>query len=211
MKWRHTRYEVLAGAMLLGEASESERDEFIAHAATCPLCDERMASDGSALRRLALLRDEETWRPALTEAVLTRIRERRAKRWRFAFGAVSYGGALAVVLNVVVVTGFADRLGEALHRPFAALAPASAVLTPAGGAALGSDAKLTPAFDANALLFASTRKSAPVLMRPIPKHRAARGARSQASQPPAVFSGLTFGGDDGTRSLVVEKAGNLRR
>ena len=72
------------------------------HAARCGACDDRIARELELFHSIALARDEETWRPAQTEAVLTRIRERRAQRWRFALGAVSYGGALAVVLNVAV-------------------------------------------------------------------------------------------------------------
>lgn len=142
----HARYEALAGALLLGEATDSERAEYAAHAAQCAACPGLLECDTTVTAHLARARDAETWRPALAEGLLARIRERHARRWRFAVGAVSYGAAFVVVLNVAVVSGFTDRVGRALWNRSYATLPA---------------VRLAPSVDASSLLFASTRKSAP--------------------------------------------------
>ena len=53
----HDRFESLAGAVALGEATESERVEFVAHAQTCALCrDDAFAPETSPLAAVAAAR-----------------------------------------------------------------------------------------------------------------------------------------------------------
>jgi hypothetical protein len=70
----HDRFDALAGAVMLGEATEAERASFAAHAGDCVLCCD--VADGAAgvLDAVERARAAETWRPSLDDAVGRRIR-----------------------------------------------------------------------------------------------------------------------------------------
>ena len=143
----HDRYEALAGALLLDEATADERAEFAAHAEECATCHADAVSFGVPLREFVdAARERETWRPSIAGDVGARIAESRQKRVRLALGTLGYAVAASLVVNVAFVTGFAGRAIDALrvapdfryattqsitleHRPPAAAEPAPAIVT----------------------------------------------------------------------------------
>jgi hypothetical protein len=105
----HDRFEVLAGAVILGEASDLERAQFAAHAASCPSCGP--AADGAAVRAaIERGREAETWRPALGDPVARRLRESSSSRFRSTVGVLGAAVALSLGLNVVFASGLSSRL-----------------------------------------------------------------------------------------------------
>ena len=114
----HDRYESLAGAIALGEATLEEREAFAAHAVECALCRQDLAEDAagtSPLATVASARADETWRPSLDRAIVARLRERSAKHSRFTVSALGWGAALSIVVNVAFVTGLSGQVANALH------------------------------------------------------------------------------------------------
>ncbi len=113
----HDRFESLAGALALGEATDDERAAFAAHAANCALCrqDLDLAASSSPLASLGAARDAETWRPTVDRALVARIRDQSAKRWRFTVGALGWGAALSIAINVAFVSGLTAEMQNALH------------------------------------------------------------------------------------------------
>ena len=110
----HDRFEALAGALALGEATADERACFEAHARDCTLCCEE--SDAPLLRAFVeTTRDAESWRPSLRDTIFARIHERRLGRSRFAIGALGWAFAISVVLNAAVVSGAAASFGRAFR------------------------------------------------------------------------------------------------
>jgi hypothetical protein len=121
----HDRFESLAGAMALGEATIEERAAFAAHAAGCALCRQDVIEDAagtSPLAAVGIARDDETWRPAVDRAVVARIREGSAKRSRLTVGALGWGAALSIAVNVAFITGINGQLENILH-PATEVAP----------------------------------------------------------------------------------------
>jgi hypothetical protein len=124
----HARFESLEGAILLGEASDAERQEFALHASACPLCGD-VPLPGALTTAVATARDGESWRPSVDRPVLTRIRDERMKRSQFAVGALGWAAAFSIAINVAFVTGFAGRLAGAFDVDSA---PPSVAATPFG-------------------------------------------------------------------------------
>ncbi len=120
----HDRFESLAGAMWLGEATDAERDEFVTHARRCPVCATDLAEmsdgDGGAQRPAPLAivrsaRDDESWRPDIATGFVARVRARREGRAKLIFGALGGATVLSLAANFVVVTGLGSRIDSALH------------------------------------------------------------------------------------------------
>ena len=82
---KHGHFESLYGAIVLGEATQAERDEYARHSAACALCDDE-ATGGALLVAIAAERDTETWRPSIDRRIVTRIREMHSKHSRFTVG-----------------------------------------------------------------------------------------------------------------------------
>jgi hypothetical protein len=115
----HARFEALAGAVALGEATAAEAEDFARHAPACASCRADFG-DAAPLAALERLREEEAWRPAVDAAVLARIRERRTRRSRFTLNALTYGVVVSIVLNVLLVGGVGGPLMRVLHPSIAA-------------------------------------------------------------------------------------------
>jgi len=133
----HAPFESLAAAVALGEASAEERAAFATHAAGCAEC----AADLSEASPLALLREAregEDWRPSVSDAVMSRVREVRTRNSRLVFGALGYAAALSIVLNIALVTGVAGRVYDSLADA------GSAVPAPVAPAGLVSQARAQP-------------------------------------------------------------------
>lgn len=116
MRSDHSRFDSLAGALALGEASTEEREQFEAHAADCRPCREQGADELIAVReRITTARDEETWRPSLGSALMSRIRDQRSRRSRLTFRALGWSVALSLALEAAFVSGLTSYAGPVLH------------------------------------------------------------------------------------------------
>jgi hypothetical protein len=112
----HDRFEALAGAVLLGEASEAERAAFAAHAPACAQCRSDAAAAPVLIRAIEAAREAETWRPRVDRAVLGRIRDSRSSRFRVTIGALGWAIALSIVLNVALASGLSGRFAGAFRQ-----------------------------------------------------------------------------------------------
>ena len=141
MRDRHERYDALAGAIALGEATADERRGFAEHARGCTIC----AGDGAgfdAIRAaLANAREDETWRPARRDAIFEQIRVRAARRSHLTFRTFAWaiGGSLAI--EFAVASGFVAHLGAT----FAATTTASSVVVRADPARVATRARVVAA------------------------------------------------------------------
>ncbi|MEO6991629.1 MAG: zf-HC2 domain-containing protein [Candidatus Baltobacteraceae bacterium] len=129
MKRPHERFEALAGALLLDEASPAERAEFALHAEGCAACARDLEEGAPALAALARARDVETWRPVLLDAAVRRIEGHRRWRSRLTVNALVFAFALAFVLHVGVVTGLGAQTVAFLRAAGAIVVAQRAVLT----------------------------------------------------------------------------------
>jgi hypothetical protein len=108
----HDAFEALAGAVMLGEATEAERARFDAHAATCDACRDDVACAPVFVRAVAQARRTETWRPSIANLVLDRIRGTRKSRFRFTVGALGWAVAISIVFNLALASGLSMRFGS---------------------------------------------------------------------------------------------------
>ncbi len=111
----HARFETLAGALLLSEATSDERAEFEAHARGCGQCRDGPSVDLPLRGLMESAGARETWQPSLAGDVYRRIAESRRRCWRAGLGTLGYAVAASLVLNVAFVTGFAGRALDALR------------------------------------------------------------------------------------------------
>ncbi len=107
----HDRFESLAGAVMLGEATPHERASFDAHAASCDRCRADVSDGALVTARIALASESERWRPA--QPIVERLRSRRSARARVTLGALGWAVALSLVINVAFVSGIGARVGGA--------------------------------------------------------------------------------------------------
>jgi hypothetical protein len=121
----HDRFEVLAGAVILGEASDAERAQFAAHAAACALCGTAADDAGGVRAAFARARGAETWRPALGDPVARRLREAGNSRFHSTVGVLGAAVALSLALNVVFASGLSSRLLGSFAPPPETYGPAA--------------------------------------------------------------------------------------
>ena len=139
MRRGHAAYESLAGAIVLGEATEAERAAYLAHAATCPRCE----VDLDATRTLVCAaftasQHGETWRASVRDEVFARI-DRRSATWSsWITNGLAVAVALTLALNVALLLG----AGRSWSSPsLATVLPATAAAAPAAaGVGPGLDA-----------------------------------------------------------------------
>jgi hypothetical protein len=108
----HDAFEALAGAVMLGEATEAERARFDAHAATCDECRADVACAPVLVRAVTQARRTETWRPSIANLILDRIRGTRKSRFRFTVGALGWAVAISIVFNFALASGLSMRFGS---------------------------------------------------------------------------------------------------
>ena len=111
----HDRFEALAGAVALGEATPAERAELQLHATGCTSCREDSALAANFATTVDAARSAEAWRPDIGESVFARIRSSRANRFRVTVAALGWVVALSIVLDVTFTTGAGLRLYDALQ------------------------------------------------------------------------------------------------
>jgi hypothetical protein len=127
----HDRFEVLAGAIALGEATPAERAAFEAHAAGCAPCRADAASVEGFAEAFEAGRSAETWRPSVAPAVERRIREKRRSRMRFTAGALGWCVAVSIAVDGLFASGFAGRVYHALDARESVASVAAAAPRPA--------------------------------------------------------------------------------
>ncbi len=201
MKRSHARFESLEGAILLGEATLAEREEYSLHARQCSLCCGEPAN-GALPASVGAGRDAETWRPSVDHPVLARVRDERMRRSRFAVGALGWAAACSIAVNVAFVTGVAGKLGGALdfgNAPAAAAPAQFAVRLPPETFATIKRRALPPV--PSTLASARTSHHRGVASA---AHVQRLPARSVEPPAPDIFAGLDVRGSGAARSVAVE-------
>ncbi len=208
----HDRFEALAGAVMLGEASDAERAAFAAHVPACAECRADAAAAPVLVRAIEAARDAETWRPRVDRAVLGRIRDSRSSRFRVTIGALGWAIALSIVLNVALASGLSGHFlgafretGEAASdstaMKFRLESPAPRGAVAARPVARRADVAVAPR--RRARLPGATRVPFGVASRtPGP----ARGRGDPADDVPDLLAGIDVDGrgGDGAKHVAVE-------
>lgn len=110
MKQSCARAEILAGAVALGEANETERDEYRRHVAMCAPCLQSLGGEREIERVMSIVveaRNSEVWAPAPVRAGIAR------PRWRFTFGVGTSVLAAAIVASFGIHTLIAANIRPA--------------------------------------------------------------------------------------------------
>ena len=128
----HARYEALAGAIALGEASIEERRTYAAHAAACPRCDGDIDDTRTLVGcAIAGASHSERWQPFLRDDIARRINSGRAQSTR----RTAFVLCCAVFATLALNVGLAERLGGAPEMPRSASPDVRAVaVAPLAGA-----------------------------------------------------------------------------
>jgi anti-sigma factor RsiW len=202
----HARYEALAGALVLGEATDAERTEFARHARTCAACAadaEELPATAAALRAA---RDEERWQAPVAAALGARLAATRERSGRRTFGTLGLAIAGSVALNVAFAGGYAGRWLDGLR----VTAPPDA---PVVATRLTLDVRPRRAREAPRSALAHTARSAVQvthvdrLAAPAGAHPANPRRPATPAQPqPDVFAGIALGGDERAASIVADCA-----
>jgi hypothetical protein len=196
----HDRYEALAGAILLDEATPADRAELALHAESCAVCREDPAAFETPLRELVeKAAASESWRPSIEDSVIARIQERSSKRNRFAITTIGYAIGASIALNVVFVSGFGGRALDALRvTPEIAYSQVQRIT-------LEHRPKAVPPVAAAAPAPIGPRRSVLATLAGVSR-AASRRASIPQSAPPDVFAGLALGGSSGASTVAVEFA-----
>jgi hypothetical protein len=115
MKRAHDRYEALAGAMVLGEATFAEREAFEAHAAQCAQCAEDLSSFVPLRDAVAAASTGEVWRPSVSDQVYRSVQATKVLQRRRIVSTFAYAIAASVALNIAFISGFAGRALDTLR------------------------------------------------------------------------------------------------
>ncbi|MBV9271080.1 MAG: TonB family protein [Candidatus Eremiobacteraeota bacterium] len=100
----HERAEIIAGAIALGEATDTERVEYREHIAACPPCLESLGGEREIERVAETVgngRDSEVWEPDVLQGVLRRA-ARPSRAYRYGFGLIA--AVFAVLLGARALT-----------------------------------------------------------------------------------------------------------
>ncbi len=120
MKPACARAEIVAGAIALGEATETERDEYRRHIAACASCLAALGGEREIeriMRAVADARDAETWEPVVPSPSARRSRTLR-RAWRFGVSSA----ALAIVVSFAIHLAIVAFLRPVSAPPASALA-----------------------------------------------------------------------------------------
>jgi anti-sigma factor RsiW len=120
----HQRFEALAGAILLGEATPQERAVYADHTRRCTRCTHDLdAVRTEVLTTFAVARETETWRPQIRGDVAARIDRHRGGMQRWTANALGLAVILSVAFNAAVGSGAAGRAVDVLRPVVARLVP----------------------------------------------------------------------------------------
>ncbi|MBC5799668.1 MAG: hypothetical protein GIX03_02580 [Candidatus Eremiobacteraeota bacterium] len=111
----HDRFEALAGAVALGEATPQERTIFDRHARACAACHDDAVGITRVTGIMAAARDDESWRPAIGGVLMNRIRDERLRRSRLTLRALGWSVAFSIALDAAFVSGVTSYAGRVLH------------------------------------------------------------------------------------------------
>jgi predicted anti-sigma-YlaC factor YlaD len=111
----HDRFEALAGALALGEATPQERVVFKNHASECRTCRDDAIGITRVSEIMAAAREHESWRPSIGGALMTRIRDERLRRSRLTLRALGWSVALSIALDAAFVSGVTSYAGRVLR------------------------------------------------------------------------------------------------
>jgi len=121
----HQRAEIIAGAIALGEATDSERVEYREHIAACRACLESLGGEREIERVASVIgdaRESEVWQPDMLAGVFRRA-ARPSRAWRYGFVAIA--AVFAVSLGARVVTTTNISFGVRSEQRLGAVAPAA--------------------------------------------------------------------------------------
>jgi hypothetical protein len=104
----HDRFESLAGAVALGEATPHERALFDEHAAGCAPCRDDAAFGAHIVAQISEARETETWRPS--QPIVDRLRAKHGARARRTVGVLGWAVAASLVVNVVFAGGIGSSM-----------------------------------------------------------------------------------------------------
>ena len=102
----HDRFEKIAGAIALGEATDDERREYREHIAACSSCLQALGGEREIERVVSTVssaRESEVWEPDIRNVVASRM-QRRSRSLRFGFGVTGVALALSLGLHAVVAS-----------------------------------------------------------------------------------------------------------
>jgi TonB family protein len=121
-----SRAEITAGAVALGEASDTERDEYRRHLSGCRRCLGSLGGERDIERTMNLVaeaREVESWNPDVRVALRERAGAKR-HAWRFAVAAVATGAVVALGIHTFVPSAKpgAQRIELARRAPAVTLA-----------------------------------------------------------------------------------------
>lgn len=116
----HERAESIAGAIALGEATDSERVEYREHIAGCRTCLESLGGEREIERvasTVAQARDSEIWEPDVLASVFRRA-ARPSRAWGYGLGAITAAVAIALGVRVITLGAFPHPSAlAAAHAP----------------------------------------------------------------------------------------------
>jgi hypothetical protein len=194
VKRPHDRYEALAGAILLDEATAADRAEFALHAETCAVCREDANAFATPIREIVgSAAESETWRPSMCDDIVARIGERHTKRTRFAITTIGYAVAASIALNIAFVSGFGGRALDAMRvTPQYSYSPTQRITLEHRPKVVPVAAAPAPVGPRRSALAGLGRTS-----------RADSGHAAIDKAPPDIFAGLAMDGSP-ARSVAVE-------
>lgn len=102
---KHDRFEIIAGAIALGEATDEQRRAYREHLTSCKRCLDDLGGEleiSRTAQHVAAARDAETWQPELRDAVVGRI-YKRSRSWQYGFGVLSVGLAVSIGVHALLV------------------------------------------------------------------------------------------------------------
>ena len=113
------RFESLAGAIALGEATDEERSEYRRHIATCGECLQSLGGEREIERvaaTVASAREDEVWAPEIRDVVLARAK-RRSHALRFGLSFLGVALCASFGIHALLASGFAHLAPALAQHP----------------------------------------------------------------------------------------------
>jgi len=113
------RAEVLAGAVALGEASDTEREQYRRHIAACRRCVNAFGGEREIERTASVIasaRDAETWEPDL-RGWMTARQKRRAMSWSYGLSGVAAAVVISLGIHAIVAANISAPVAPSNTAP----------------------------------------------------------------------------------------------